>query len=68
MHFEFFGLGYRWVLGVRGIAKMLSHTVFGCIHAENFDDLVPAEFFSVRFKYDYMTTSNELIHTLLGGQ
>ena len=68
MHFEFFGLGYRWVLGVRGIAKMLSHTVFECINAENFDDLVPAEFLSVRFKYDYMTTSNELIHTLLGGQ
>ena len=68
MHFEFFGSRYCWVSGVPGIAKILSHTVFECIRAENFDDLVLAEFFSVRFKYDYMIASNELIHTLLGGQ
>jgi len=53
MYFEFFGLGYHWVLGVPGIGKALSHTIFECIRAENFDDLGPAEFLSVRFKYDY---------------
>ena len=68
MYFEIFGSRYCWVSGVPGIAKALSHTVFECIRAENFDDMVSAQFFSVRSKYDYMTTSNELIHTLLGGQ
>ena len=68
MNFEIFGLGYRLVSGVPGIGKALSHTIFECIRADAFDDMVPAQFFSVRFKYDYMTTSNELIHTLLGGQ
>ena len=68
MHFEFFGLNHRWVSGVPGIGKALSHTMFECIRDDKFDDLVPAEFLSVRFKYDYMTTSNDLTHTLLGGQ
>ena len=68
MYFEIFGPHYRRVSGVPGIGKALSHTIFECIRADAFDDMVPAQFFSVRFKYDYMTTSNELIHTLLGGQ
>jgi len=51
-YFEF-GSDYRWVLGVPGIAKILPHTVFQCIPAKRFDDLVPATFLSVRFKYDY---------------
>ena len=53
MYFELFGSDHCWVSGVPGIAKILSHTVFECIRAENFDDLEPAEFLSVRFKYDY---------------
>ena len=68
MYFEIFGLNHRWVSGVPGIGKALSHTMFECIRDDKFDDLVPAEFLSVRFKYDYMTTSNDLTHTLLGGQ
>jgi len=68
MYFELLGSDYCSVWGVPGIAKRLPHTAFECIRAEKFDDLVPAQFFSVRFKCDYMTTSNELIHTLLGGQ
>jgi len=39
--------------GILGILKVLSHTVFECIHADEFDGLVPATFLSVRFKYDY---------------
>ena len=53
MYFELFGPHYRWVSGVPGIGKALSHTVFECIRDDKFDDLVPAEFRSVRFKYDY---------------
>jgi len=53
MHFEFFGSRYCWVSGVPGIGKALSHTMFECIRAKRFDDLVPATFLSVRFKYDY---------------
>jgi len=53
MYFEFFGLGYCSVSGVPGIGKALSHTVFECIRADKFDDLVLAEFLSVRFRYDY---------------
>jgi len=53
MHFEIFGSDYCWVLGVPGIVKALSHTIFECIRADKFDDLVLAEFLSVRFKYDY---------------
>ena len=53
MNFEIFGLGYRLVSGVPGIVKALSHTIFECIRADKFDDLGPAEFLSVRFKYDY---------------
>ena len=68
MYFELLDSDYCLVWGVRGIAKRLPHTVFECIRAKTFDDMIPAEFFSVRFKYDYMTASNELIHTLLGGQ
>jgi len=68
MYFKLLGSDYCLVWGIPGIAKRLSHTAFECIRAEKFDDLVLAEFFSVRFKYDYMTTSNELIHTSLGGQ
>jgi len=41
------------VAGVPGIAKISSHTVFECIHADELDGLMPAEFLSVRFKYDY---------------
>jgi len=39
--------------GILGIVKVLSHTVFECIPADEFDGLVPATFLSVRFKYDY---------------
>ena len=53
MHFEIFGSDYCWVSGVPGIVKALSHTIFECIRADKFDDLGPAEFLSVRFKYDY---------------
>jgi len=53
MHFEIFGSDYCWVSGVPGIAKILSHTVFECIRDDKFDDLGPASFLSVRFKYDY---------------
>jgi len=53
MYFELFGSDHCWVSGVPGIAKILSHTVFECIRADAFDDLEPAEFLSVRFKYDY---------------
>jgi len=53
MYFELFGSRYCWVSGVRGIGKILSHTVFECIRAKRFDDLVPATFLSVRFKYGY---------------
>ena len=53
MHFEFFGLDYCRVSGVPGIGKALSHTVFECIRDDKFDDLGPASFLSVRFKYDY---------------
>ena len=51
-HFKF-GSDYRRVLCVPGIAKILPHTVFQCIPAEKFDDLVLAEFPYVRLKYDY---------------
>ena len=53
MGFETFGSDYCLVLGIPGIGKALSHTVFECIHADEFDGLVPATFLSVRFKYDY---------------
>ena len=61
MHVEIFGLNYRWVSSVLGIAKILSYTAFECIRverfecirAERFDDLTPPEFLSVCFKYDY---------------
>ena len=53
MHFEIFGSDYCLVLGIPGIVKALSHTIFECIRAGKFDDLVLAEFFSVRFRYDY---------------
>ena len=53
MYFEIFGSDYCWVSGVPGIGKALSHTVFECIRPDKFDDLGPAEFLSVRFKYDY---------------
>ena len=53
MGFEIFGSDDCWVSGVPGIAKILSHTVFECILTNKFDDLGPASFLSVRFKYDY---------------
>ena len=53
MHLEFFGSDPCLVLGIPGIGKALSHTIFECIRADEFDDLVLAEFLSVRFKYDY---------------
>jgi len=53
MGFEIFGSDDCWVLGIPGIAKILSHTIFECIRDDKFDDLGPAEFLSVRFKYDY---------------
>ena len=53
MHFKIFGSDYCWVSGVPGIVKALSHTTFECIRADKFDDLGPASFLSVRFKYDY---------------
>ena len=61
MHFEIFGLGYCWVSGVPGIGKALSHTMFECIRADAFDDLVLTEFFSVRFKCDYQQRLNSHI-------
>jgi len=51
MNFKLFGSRYCWVSGVPGIAKISSHIVFECIPAEKFDDLVPATFLAVRFKY-----------------
>jgi len=33
--------------------QALSHTIFECISTENFDELVPADFLLVGFKYDY---------------
>jgi len=53
MNFEIFGSDDCLVSGVPGIGKALSHTIFECIRADKFDDLMPAEFLSVRFKYDY---------------
>ena len=53
MHLEFFGSDPCLVLGIPGIVKALSHTIFECIRADEFDDLVLAEFLSVRFRYDY---------------
>ena len=53
MHLEFFGSDPCLVLGIPGIVKALSHTIFECIRADEFDDLVLAEFLSVRFKYEY---------------
>jgi len=53
MYLEIFSSHGRWVTGVPGIAKILSHTVFQCIRAKRFDDLVPATFLYVRFKYEY---------------
>ena len=53
MHLEIFGSRYCRVSGIPGIAKMLFHTVFQSIHTNKFDDLVPAAFLSVRFRYDY---------------
>ena len=53
MGFEIFGSDDCLVLGIPGIAKILSHTVFECIRADKFDDLGPASFLSVRFKYGY---------------
>jgi len=53
MRLEFFGSDFCSVSGVPGIGKALSHTVFECIRADKFDDLVLAEFLSVRFRYDY---------------
>ena len=52
MNFEIFGSDCL-VSGVPGIGKALSHTVFECIRDDKFDDLGPASFLSVRFKYDY---------------
>ena len=53
MYFEIFGPRFRLVLGIPGIGKALSHTIFECIRDDKFDDLGPASFLSVRFKYDY---------------
>ena len=53
MGFEIFGSDDCLISGVRGIAKILSHTVFECIRDDKFDDLGPASFLSVHFKYDY---------------
>ena len=53
MNFEIFGSDDCFASGVPGIGKALSHTVFECIRPDKFDDLGPAEFLSVRFKYDY---------------
>jgi len=53
MHFKIFGSDGCLVSGVLGIAKILSHTVFECIRDDKFDDLGPAEFLSMCFKYDY---------------
>ena len=65
MHLEFFGSDFCSVLGIPGNMKALSHTIFECIRAEKFDDLVLAEFLSeflsVRFKYDYQQRLNSHI-------
>ena len=40
------------VFGIQATAQTLSHTVFKCIRTETFDELVPAAFLLVCFKYD----------------
>ena len=42
------------VFGILGTVQALSHTVFGCISTKNFDELIPAAFLLVCFKYDYL--------------
>jgi len=50
---EFVDSPHLTVFGIPGTVQALSHTVFGCISTENFDELVPAAFIRVCFKYDY---------------
>jgi len=39
--------------GIRANIQTLSHTVYECIGTEEFDELVPAAFLLVWFKYNY---------------
>ena len=41
-----------FVFGIPATVQTLSHTTFECVGAENFDELVPAAFIRVCFKYD----------------
>jgi len=57
---ELLGSTFRNIFGIPGTARTLtSHTIFECIHIDEFDALSPV-FLSVRFNYDKLT------HTLPG--
>ena len=43
-----------FVFGIPATAQTLSHAAFECIRTKNFDELVPAAFLLVCFKYDYL--------------
>jgi len=43
-----------FVFGILATAQTLSHTTFECVRTKNFDELVPAAFIRVCFKYDYL--------------
>ena len=64
MYRELIDSPYFTVFGILGTVQALSHTVFGCISTENFDELVPAAFLRVCFKYYYP----QFTHTLPGCQ
>lgn len=62
MMLELLGSTFRNIFGTPGTARTLaSHTIFECIHIDEFDALSP-EFLSLRFNYDKLT------HTLPGDQ
>ena len=52
MWWELGGSSGTFVFGIPATAQTLSHTVFGRIRTEAFDQLVPTAFLSVCFKYD----------------
>jgi len=53
MMWEFSGSSDVFVFGIPATAQALPHTVFKCIRVEHFDELVPAAFLRVCFKYNY---------------
>ena len=53
MSWELWDPSNGFVFGIWATAKTLSHTVFERIRTERIDELVPAAFLLVCFKYDY---------------